>query len=131
MRALLTSRVAVRAVIAALLGLALPGAGHVFLGRWGRGLTFMAALVSLFALGIGMHARLSFYWGLDDVLSVVISIGQVAMGLPYWLARSLGIAAGQVTAPTFDYGLTFTGSAGLLNLLVALDAFDTARGARP
>lgn len=124
-------RVAVRAVTAVLLALALPGGGHIFLGRWGRGLAFLGALVSLFALGVGMHARLAFYWGLDDVLSVVISIGQMATGLPYLAARLAGVAAGDVTAPTFDYGLTFTGSAGLLNLLVALDAFDTARGARP
>lgn len=123
-------RIALRAAIAVLFALALPGGGHLFLGRWGRGLAFLGALVTLFALGVGMHARLAFYTGQDDVLAVVISIGQVATGLPYLAARLNGIAAGQVTAPMFDYGLTFTGCAGLLNLLVALDAFDTARGAR-
>ena len=29
---------------------------------------------------------------------------------------------------TFEYGNTFTAVAGLLNILVILDAYDTARG---
>ena len=31
-------------------------------------------------------------------------------------------------SPTYEYGNTFTAVAGLLNILVLLDALDTARG---
>ena len=32
---------------------------------------------------------------------------------------------------TYEYGNTFTAVAGLLNILVILDAYDTARGRKP
>ena len=46
------------------------------------------------------------------------------------LARLLGFEAGFVKSPTYEYGNTFTAVAGLLNILVLLDALDTARGVR-
>jgi hypothetical protein len=36
-----------------------------------------------------------------------------------------------VKAVTYEYGTTFTAVAGLLNILVVLDAFDTAQGRKP
>ena len=36
--------------------------------------------------------------------------------------------AGTVTAASYEYGNTFLMTAGLLNFLVILDAFDIARG---
>jgi hypothetical protein len=40
----------------------------------------------------------------------------------------LGYEAGNVTSVTFEYGNTFTAVAGLLNILVMLDAYDVAVG---
>jgi hypothetical protein len=119
------------AVSACLVALLLPGAGHLLLGRLGRGAFFLAALVLLFALGVGMDARLVVHLGLDDPLGLVIGLGQVAIGLPYLLARALGHGAGDATSPVFDYGITFTATGGLLNLLVALDALDVGLGRKP
>ncbi len=119
------------AVSACLLGLLLPGAGHLLLGRWARGAFYLLALLALFVLGVGMDARLTLHLGLDDPLALVIGLGQVAAGLPYLAARALGLANGDVTSAVFDYGVTFTASAGLLNLLVAMDAMDVALGRKP
>lgn len=120
------------AVSACLLALLLPGAGHLLLlGRRGRGAFFLLALLALFVLGVGMDARLTLHLGLDDPLALIIGLGQVGVGLPYLVARALGFAAGDVTSAVFDYGVTFTASAGLLNLLVALDAMDVALGRKP
>ena len=47
------------------------------------------------------------------------------------MARALGFDAGEVTAVTYEYGNTFTAVAGLLNILVILDAHDTAVGRKP
>ena len=120
-----------RAVLACLLALLWPGGGHLFLRRRAKGLVLCAALLLLFGLGVAMDARLRFYWGLDDVLGVIVGVSQAAAGLPYVVARALGFADGRVTSVTFDYGNTFTAVAGLLNMLVMLDAWDTARGHRP
>jgi hypothetical protein len=105
-----------------------PGAGHFYLRRFGKGLIFVGAIGALFCLGVAMDARLQFHFGLDDPLSVLRSLAQVAIGLPYFVARQLGLDAGQVTSPLHEYGNTFTEVGGLLNVLVLLDALDTAQG---
>lgn len=115
---------------ACLLAGVLPGAGHLFLGRVRRGLVFFSCLLSLFLLGLAMDARLSGYVGLEDPLALLRSAAQMAIGLPYFVARGLGFAAGNIRAVTHEYGNTFTEVAGLLNVLIVLDAYDTAVGRR-
>jgi len=117
-----------RAVLAYLLALLLPGGEHLFLGRRAKELMLLAALVLLFGLGVAIDARLRFYWGLDDVLGIIVGVSQAVTGLPYVAARLLGFEDGRVTSVTFDYGNTFTVVAGLLNMLVVLDVWDTAWG---
>ena len=108
----------------------LPGAGHLYLGRRGKGLVFLGGLGTLFVLGVLMESRLEIHLGFDDPLALIVSIAQMALGVPYLLARTLGFSEGMVKAVTYEYGTTFTAVAGLLNILVILDALDTARGVR-
>jgi len=116
---------------ACLLAWLLPGAGHLYLGRRGKGLLLLGALGALFVLGVAMGARLQMYFGLDDPLALLRSLAQVGIGLPYFVARSLGFETGSVTAVTHEYGNTFTEVSGLLNVLLILDAHDTAVGRKP
>ena len=116
------------ALSACILGWLVPGAGHLFLGRIGKGLVFLGSIGALFVLGVAMDARLQMYFGLDDPLSFLRSLAQMAIGLPYFVVRQLGMDAGQVTSPAHEYGNTFTEVGGLLNVLVILDALDTALG---
>ena len=115
-------------VPACLLAWLLPGAGHLYLGRTRKGLLLLGAVGVLFLLGVTLGARLQMYFGLDDPLALLRSLAQVGMGLPYFLARYLGYEAGRITAVTHEYGNTFTEVGGLLNVLVILDAHDTAIG---
>ena len=115
------------AIPACLFAWLLPGAGHLYLGRTAKGLAFLGAIGTLFVLGVAMDARLQMSLGLDDVLASLFSLAQMAIGLPYVLARGLGFE-GDVRSVTFEYGNTFTAVAGLLNILVILDAYDTALG---
>jgi len=85
------------------------------------------AIGALFALGVAMDSRLTMNLGLDDLLASLFSLAQMAIGLPYLAARGLGFD-GDVRSVTFEYGNTFTAVAGLLNILVILDAYDTALG---
>ncbi len=103
----------------------------MFLGRVGKGLFFLAAIGALFVLGVAMDARLQMYLGLDDPLSFLRSLAQMAIGTPYFVARGLGFEAGIVKAVTHEYGNTFTEVGGLLNILVMLDAHDIAVGRKP
>jgi hypothetical protein len=113
---------------AAILAWLVPGAGHLYLGRRGKALLFFCAIGALFALGVLMDSRLEMTLTLDDLLASLFSVAQMAVGAPYVLARGLGYQAGEVRSVTFEYGNTFTAVAGLLNILVILDAHDTALG---
>ena len=116
------------AVPACLLAWLLPGAGHLYLRRPVKGLILLSAITLLFVLGVMLDARLQPYMGFDDPLALLRSLAQMAIGLPYFVARALGFEAGQVVSVTHEYGNTFTEVGGLLNILVILDAFDTAMG---
>lgn len=116
---------------AGLLAWLLPGAGHLYLGRTRKGLVFLGAIGALFALGVWSDARLQLHLGLDDIMASIVSLSQLATGLPYMAARLLGFETGRPTSLTFEYGVTYTATAGLLNILVILDACDTARGLKP
>ncbi len=116
---------------ACLLAWLLPGAGHLFLRRTTKGLIFLGAIGALFVLGIAMDSRLAVTLGFDDILASLFSLAQMAVGAPYLVARALGYELGEVRSVTFEYGNTFTAVAGLLNILVVLDVWDTALGRKP
>jgi len=116
------------AVPACLLAWLVPGAGHLYLGRRAKGLIFLATIGALFVLGVMMRSRLQLYLGFEDPLALLFSMAQMAVGLPYFVARTLGFELGDVRAVTYEYGNTFTAVGGLLNILVILDAYDTAVG---
>ena len=119
------------AVPACLLAWLVPGAGHFYLRRYQKGAVFLGAIGALFVLGLVMDSRLQLAMGLDDLLASLFSLAQMAIGVPYFAARMLGYEAGKVTSITFEYGNTFTAVAGLLNVLVVLDAYDVAVGRKP
>lgn len=119
------------AIPACLLAWLLPGAGHLYLRRPLKGLVLLGAIIGLFVLGVALDARLQPYLGFDDPLAMLRSLAQMAMGLPYFVARALGFEAGVVVSVTHEYGNTFTEVGGLLNVLVILDAYDTAMGRKP
>lgn len=127
-RAATAARDSSRTVAAGLLAWVVPGLGHLFLGRRGKGLVLAACILALFVMGVMMDSRLQLHLGLEDPLALLFSAAQMGIGAPYVIARLLGYEAGLVTSPTYEYGNTFTAVAGLLNILVLLDALDTARG---
>ena len=113
-----------------LLAYLIPGLGHLYLRQWVKGAVFLAAISTLFVLGVAMDARLILPTGWGDPLALLRSIAQMAMGLPYFVARALELGFDErlVKSVTHEYGSTFTEAAGLLNVLVILDAYDIAVG---
>jgi hypothetical protein len=104
-----------------------PGAGHLWQGRRQKGLVFLVALSLMFGFGLWLEGRL-FPFQLTEPLVALAAVADLGIGCPYFVAKALGIGAGEVTAITYEYGNTFIIAAGLLNLLVVLDAFDIAKG---
>ena len=129
-RAAGAARDTTRTVAAGLLAWVWPGLGHLYLGRRGKGFVLMGSILALFVQGVAMDSRLQLHLGLEDPLALLFSLAQMGAGAPYVLARLLGYEAGLVTSPMYEYGNTFTAVGGLLNILVILDALDTARGVR-
>src|SRR5512134_1450404 len=102
---------------------AVPGAGHLWLGRGQKGLVFLVALPLMFATGLWLEGRL-FPFELSQPLVALAAFADIGMGVPYFAAKAMGAGAGRVIAQTFEYGNAFLIVAGLLNMLVVLDAFD-------
>jgi hypothetical protein len=106
---------------------AIPGAGHLLLGRLQKGLTFLIALLLMFLFGLWLEGRL-FPVAVTQPLVALAALADMGIGVAFFIARAAGAGAGRVTALTYEYGNAFLIVAGLMNLLVVLDAYDTAQG---
>jgi hypothetical protein len=104
-----------------------PGAGHFWQRRWQKGLVFVIVLPLMFALGLLLEGRL-FPFEPSEPLVALAALATLGNGLPYVVAVLMELGEGVVTAATYEYGNTFVIVAGLLNMLVVIDAYDIALG---
>jgi hypothetical protein len=104
-----------------------PGAGHLSQGRIQKGVVFLITLPLMFVVGLWLNGRL-FPFEFSQPLVVLAAFASLGNGLPYFIATFLGLGKGVVTAASYEYGNTFLIVAGLLNMLVVLDAYDIALG---
>lgn len=104
-----------------------PGAGHLMQGRRQKGLVFLIAIPVMFAIGLALKGRI-FPFMFSDPLVGLAAVAQLGMGVPYFIARAIGLGAGVVIAASYEYGNTFLIVSGLLNMLVAIDAYDVRLG---
>jgi hypothetical protein len=115
-----------RAVVSMILAWAVPGAGHLYLGRRGRAVAFFVIVVFMFVVGVGIDGGLyTLASSRDSWLKMLASVASMGAGFLYLIARQVG-APGDVVSATFEYGSTFTLTAGLMNLLLVLDCYDLA-----
>jgi hypothetical protein len=105
----------------------IPGAGHLWQRRTQKGVVFLITLPLMFATGLWLEGRI-FPFQIVEPLVALAAIADLGIGIPYVIARMLGAGAGRVVALTYEYGNAFIIVAGLLNMLVVLDAFDIAQG---
>lgn len=115
-----------RTVIAIILAYLVPGAGHLYLGRRGRGIVFFLIVVLLFVIGISIDGELyTFARAGGSLLRVAAALGTAGAGLLYFGSLFAGVH-GDITSITYEHGTAFAITAGLMNLLLMLDAFDIA-----
>ncbi|MCK4836132.1 MAG: hypothetical protein KAT17_05825 [Candidatus Aminicenantes bacterium] len=106
-----------------------PGSGHFFQKKYLKGTVFLIGILLLLTLGLVMQGK---FFGLKPFhpLWALGFLGDLGNGIFYFFIRLIGLDQGTIEAVTFHYGTTYMVSAGLLNYLIALNAFDIARGKR-
>ena len=137
------------AVLSCALAWILPGAGHFYLGKRRRGGVFFLVVLATFLLGVLNEGR-SYLMDRQDPLSYFCTLANVATGPLEFLNRRatygrlvyslppeenspeaqalLAAMRDRVKSVTEEYGKTYLLTAGLMNMLLILDAFDIAIG---
>ncbi len=113
--------------MATIAGWLIPGAGHLLLKRWGRGLLILFSITAMFVLGIMMQGKL-YVPNTTDLLDALGFLGDLGTGLLYFIGHGMGLGQAPVQVVTADYGAKFIVVAGLLNLISAVDAHNIAVG---
>ena len=114
-------------LLAAALAWLVPGLGHVFLRRWRRGLAFFVLVMAALWVGCALEGNLARPMP-NSPLSYLATLAEIGVGLPYFFLRYGLHYEGNLVAPGFEYGSAFLLTAGLMNLLLILDAWDIAGG---
>ena len=126
-----------------------PGLGHYSLGRKGRAAAFFVIVLVTFLLGL-LSGGTSSLADPQQPLSYLATFDNLAMGPIEILARKVSLGGlayrlppdegdqrrqqllarlrERVRHPTYEYGSTYLLTAGLMNMLLILDAFDIASG---
>ncbi len=132
---------------------AVPGLGHVLLGRTGRGLIFAGLIWGAFGLGLAHDGRLALRDSRQPVLSSLQVVANLGVG-PADTAARIGVYGAPVYSfrgtpdrrspdrieKTFRdrarsgvsiYGTAYLWTAGLMNLLLLFDVWDIGLGRKP
>jgi hypothetical protein len=115
-------------VLATVLAWVFPGLGHFYLGRRRTGLLYAAIVTVTFLLGLSFQGRL-YTIDSSQPLTILATFAVSGAGLLNIAARFLSDnPGGAILAPTYEYGCAYLLTAGLMNLLLMLDAWDIASG---
>jgi TM2 domain-containing membrane protein YozV len=118
-------------VPAVALGWLIPGGGHFLLKRTGRGALLLLSVTGMFLCGLMMRGAM-FQPQSGDLLTTLINtggfIGDLSSGILYLLSVWLGYSQPDTAGHVHDYGTKFLVTAGLLNILAIVDAFEIASG---
>jgi hypothetical protein len=116
------------AAVAMILAWLVPGLGHFYLGRRRTAFAFAVIVALTFLAGLSFQGRL---YTIEDgqPLTILATFAVYGAGLLNLAARALlESPGGTILAPTFEYGCAYLLTAGLMNLLLVLDAHDLAAG---
>lgn len=108
----------------------IPGLGHLIQGRVLRGVVSSLSILLMFVAGVSIGGHI---YGLQEtgegLLSSLFGLCDIGSGGLYLLAKFAGLAVNErPEQATSEYGSIFLMVAGLLNLILALDAFDIRAG---
>jgi TM2 domain-containing membrane protein YozV len=114
--------------LAAVLAWVFPGLGHFYLGRRRSGIYFGLIVTACFVLGLSFEGRL-YTIESGQPLTILATFALYGAGLLNISARVLSAnPSGTILSVTYEYGCAYLLTAGLMNLLLMLDAWDIATG---
>ncbi len=114
-------------IVVGVAGWLVPGLGHALMKMWGRAAMFFLTVGMLVILGAGMRGNVFSSSG-NDAFDSLGYLADLGTGTFYLVARSLETNGADVSHAGGDYGTRFLATAGVLNLLAALHAYEAARG---
>jgi len=117
----------IKSVALMVLGWLVPGLGHIAQKKFARGFTFLTCILAMTGLGLVMGGKI-YPFQTENPLTILAFFADIGNGLAYILSRFLSFGLGDLRQSTFEFGTAFIAGAGLLNYLIALDAYDIASG---
>lgn len=117
----------IKSIFCMILGWLIPGSGHVVLQKYWRGLIFFVCITGMFGLGLLLEGRI-YSFQTENPLTILGFFSDLGIGLYYFLSKIIMFGVGNLKSTTYEFGTAYIAGAGLLNYLVALDAFDIASG---
>ena len=111
------------AVAAAVAGWFVPGLGHLLLRRWTKAIAYFLAVGALAVAGLLMRGNV-FHSNGADAFEVLGYLADMGSGMFYFLAQRIDVAGPDVAHAAGDYGTRLIASAGVLNMLCMLEAFE-------
>ncbi|MGB9893010.1 MAG: DUF6677 family protein [Candidatus Saccharicenans sp.] len=109
------------------MGWILPGLGHIYLRKYWRGLIFLVAIGLMSWMGLIMGGKI-YPLQAENPLTFLAFLSDIGNGLLYILSRFFPFGLGEMERASFEFGTAYLAGAGLLNYLIALDAWDIGRG---
>lgn len=116
-------------LICAMAGWLVPGLGHALQRMWGRAVASFLCIGVLVVVSASLRGNVFTPAG-SDAFEMLGYLADMGTGSFYFLARSLEPRGPDVSRASGDYGTRFLATAGVLNLLAALHAYEAARGRR-
>ena len=94
-----------------------PGLGHLILRKWDKAIVYFLAVAALAVTGLLMRGNVFTASGAGDAF--------------YFLSHSINAAGPDVSRAAGDNGTRLFATAGVLNLLCVLEAFQIGLGRKP
>jgi len=138
-----------RVALACILAWVVPGSGHFYLGKRTKGAFFLCIVAAMFAVGLLLDGRV-YLANRDQPLSYLATFANASLGPLDMLGRQISYqriiyisppetdrasfqdvlerTRARILSVTNEYGTTFMLTAGLMNILLILDAFDIGIG---
>jgi hypothetical protein len=104
-------------------GWAVPGLGHLLLGKWNKAAVYFVCVAGLAWTGLAMRGGV-FGPGSQDILDRLGFFADMGTGGIYYLAQAIQTAGPDVAHASGDYGTRLFAAAGVLNLLTVLEGFE-------
>jgi hypothetical protein len=116
-------------IVASVAGWLVPGLGHLLLRRWTKAAVYFLCVAGLACAGLLMRGGV-FAAGAEDMFDRLGFFADIGTGVFYFMAHNIQTAGPDVAHASGDYGTRLFATAGMLNFLTVLEAFEIGCGRR-